>query len=135
MTHRSKKRLAVASVAGTLFLFCTAGLVGRALAQDVSHHGPSQMRVELENPSMTVLRVVLGPHEKTGMHDVSPRLVIWLSDAHLRDTMADGTQHDYQRAAGAVEWIPAQRHAGENLLDRPIEFLAVVPAVDSHGHR
>jgi beta-alanine degradation protein BauB len=135
MTQLSKNWLAVASVAGILSFFCPADLVGRALAQDLSHRGPSQMRVELENPSMIVLRVVLGPHEKTGVHDVSPRLVIWLTDAHLRDTMADGTQHDYQRAAGTVEWIPAQRHAGENLSDRPIEFLAVVPAADNHGHR
>jgi hypothetical protein len=93
------------------------------------------MRVELENPSMVVLRVVLAPHEKTGMHDVSPRLVIWLTEARLRDVMPDGTQHDYQRAAGTVEWVPAQRHAGENLSDKPIEFLAVVPAAEHQGHR
>jgi hypothetical protein len=89
------------------------------------------MRVELDNPSMSVLRVVLAPHEKTGIHDVSPRLVIWLTDAHLRDAMADGSVREYDRAAGTVEWVPAQRHAGENLSDKPVEFLAVVPRIDA----
>ena len=89
--------------------------------------GPAQMRVELDNPSMSVLRVVLGAHEKTSMHDVSARLIVWLTDAHLRDAMADGSIREYKRAAGAVEWIPPQRHAGENLSDQPLAFLAVIP--------
>jgi hypothetical protein len=61
------------------------------------------------------------------MHELTPRLVIWLTDAHLRDTKPDGTVTDYRRTAGATEWVPAQRHAGENLSDTPIEFLAVLP--------
>jgi hypothetical protein len=93
--------------------------------------GPAQMRVEVDNPFMSVLRVVLGPHEKTGMHDVSPRLVIWLTEAHLRDATADGSVREYDRAPGTVEWVPAQRHAGENLSDKPVEFLAVVPRTDA----
>jgi oxalate decarboxylase/phosphoglucose isomerase-like protein (cupin superfamily) len=65
------------------------------------------------------------------MHDLSARLVIWLTAAHLKDTMADGSVREYQRAAGTVEWVPAQRHAGENLSDQPIEFIAVVPKVSA----
>ncbi len=76
---------------------------------------------------MSVLRVRLGPHEKTPMHDVSARLVVWITDAHLRDTAEDGTTTDYHRLPGAVEWISARRHAGENVGDKPIEFLAIVP--------
>jgi hypothetical protein len=74
-----------------------------------------------------VLRVRLAPYEKTEMHELTPRLVIWLTDAYLRDTKPDGTVTDYRRAAGATEWVPAQRHAGENLSDAAVEFLAVVP--------
>ena len=102
-----------------------------ASAQETPHNGPAQMRVELENPTIMALRVVLRPHEQTGMHDLSARLVIWLTAVHLRDTMADGSVRDYQRAAGTVEWVPAQRHAGENLSDQPIEFIAVVPKVSA----
>lgn len=102
-------------------------VVSRAGAQPAPHSGPAQIRPELDNESVLVLRIRMAPHEKTGMHDVSARLVIWLTDAHLRDTKADGTTTDYRRAAGSTEWVPSQRHAGENLSDNPIEFIAVVP--------
>jgi beta-alanine degradation protein BauB len=121
MTRLFKTSLALAGAVGLL-----SSAFG-ADAQEVSQAAPAGMRIELENPSMVVLRIVLGPREKTGMHDVTPRLVIWLTEAHLRDAMADGSMRHYDRAAGTVEWVPAQRHAGENLSDKPIEFLAVVP--------
>ncbi len=101
-------------------------IIADAFAQPVPS-GPTQMRPELDNDSMTVLRIRLAAHERTGMHDVSARLVIWLTDAHLRDTAEDGKMIDYDRTPGAVDWVPTRRHAGENLGDKPIEFLAVVP--------
>src|SRR6202171_79452 len=101
-------------------------LIADALAQHVPSSGPAQMHPELDNDSFTVLRIRLAPHERTGMHDVSARLVIWLTEAHLRDTAEDGKTIDYDRTAGAVDWVPTRRHAGENLSDNPIEFLAVV---------
>ena len=123
MTRFAKSGAALAMAVGLLsWPFGGSG-------QEVRHDRPAQTRIELENPSMLVLRVVLGPHEKTGMHDVSARLIVWLTDAHLRDAMADGSTRDYHRAAGTVEWIPQQKHAGENLSDEPIVFLAVVPKV------
>jgi hypothetical protein len=126
-------------------LAATVGLLSSALVasgQEVLLHGPGQ-RVELDNPSVLVLRMSLGPHEKTGMHDVSARLVIWLTEAHLRDTKPDGSARQYDRAAGAVDWVPAQRHAGENLSDQPVEFLAILPkgaalsapAREDHSHQ
>jgi hypothetical protein len=127
------------------WLAATVGLLSTAFGangQEVRQHGPGQ-RVELDNPSVLVLRIVLGPHEKTGMHDVSARLVIWLTEAHLRDTKPDGSVRQYDRAAGAVDWVSAQQHAGENLSDQPVEFLAVLPkgkalsapAREDHNHR
>jgi hypothetical protein len=67
------------------------------------------------------------PHEKTPMHEITARLVVWLTDAHLRDTAPDGSSHEIHRRAGAVEWTPTRRHAGENLGDHPIEFLGILP--------
>ncbi len=104
-----------------------AGLVSRANAQQSPPAGPSQIKVEVENDSVVVLRIRMRPHEKTPMHDVTPRLVIWLTDVHLRDTHPDGQSTELRRSAGSTEWVPAQRHAGENLSDQAIEFLAVVP--------
>jgi hypothetical protein len=106
---------------------CADEIVLSASAQHALSQGPAQVRSEFDNDAMMVLRIRMAPHEKTGMHELTPRLVIWLTDAHLRDTKPDGTVTDYRRAAGATEWVPAQRHAGENLSDTPIEFLAVLP--------
>jgi hypothetical protein len=77
MTRLCKTVFWVAATVG--LLSSTFGANG----QEARQHGPGQ-RVELDNPSVLVLRIVLGPHEKTAMHDVSARLVIWLTEAHLR---------------------------------------------------
>jgi quercetin dioxygenase-like cupin family protein len=123
-------------VTGTIVL-CILLASGLKLtwAQPVaSRPGPAAMKVELENDTMTVLRIRMAPHEKTPMHDVSARAVVWLTDGYLRDTAADGSSIDTQHKAGDVEWITARRHAGENLGDTPIEFLAIVPKKPTNPH-
>ncbi len=111
-------------------LAVVAGLAVAALGQthQQPHHGRGpQARMELQNDAVEVLRIRLAPHERIPMHEVTPRVVVWLTDAHLRDTFADGTVHEVQTKAGEVNWVPAQQHAGENLGDQPVEFLAIVP--------
>ncbi len=91
--------------------------------------GPAAVepKVESENDQVTVIRFRMAPHETIPMHEVTPRVVVWLTDAHLRLTFPDGsTKHLHQRA-GDTQWLSRQRHAGENLGDAPIEFIAVVP--------
>jgi len=90
--------------------------------------GPANAVVEFENESIVVVRIRMAPGEKTPMHDItSARLVVWLTDVHLRDTHADGSTDDIRRRAGNIDWVPVQRHAGENLAHEPLEFLAIVP--------
>jgi hypothetical protein len=90
--------------------------------------GPADAKVEFENESIIVVRVRMAPHEKTPMHDIaSARLVVWLTDAHLRDTHPDGSANEMHRRAGTIDWVGVQRHAGENLSHEPLEFLAIVP--------
>ena len=90
--------------------------------------GPANAVVEFENESIVVVRIRMAPREKTPMHDItSARLVIWLTDAHLRDTHPDGSANETHRRAGEINWVGVQRHAGENLSHEPLEFLAIVP--------
>jgi quercetin dioxygenase-like cupin family protein len=90
--------------------------------------GPANAVVEFENESIVVVRIRMAPGEKTPMHDITnARLVVWLTDTHLRDTHADGSTDDIRRRAGDIDWVPVQRHAGENLAHEPLEFLAIVP--------
>jgi quercetin dioxygenase-like cupin family protein len=94
----------------------------------VPQPGPANAVVEFENDSMTVIRIRMAPHEETPMHDIaSARLVVWLTDVYLRDTHPDGSADEIRRRAGAIDWVPVQRHAGENLAHEPLEFLAIVP--------
>jgi hypothetical protein len=84
--------------------------------------------VDFENDAMVVMRVHMAPGEKTPMHDIaSPRLVIWLTDAHLKDTGADGKVSEYNRPAGSIDWITPRRHMGENMSDLALDFLAIIP--------
>jgi hypothetical protein len=90
--------------------------------------GPANAVVELENESIVVVRIRMAPGEKTPMHYIaSARLVVWLTDAHLRDTHPDGSTNETHRHAGEIDWVGVQRHAGENLSHEPLEFLAIVP--------
>ena len=90
--------------------------------------GPANAVVEFENESMVVIRVRMAPGEKTPMHDItSARLLVWLTDAHLLDTHPDGSTNETHRRAGEIDWVGVQRHAGENLSQEPLEFLAIVP--------
>src|SRR5215813_12222735 len=62
--------------------------------------GPADAKVEFE--TIIVVRVRMAPHEKTPMHDItSARLVVWLTDAHLRDTRPDGSANETHPARGA----------------------------------
>lgn len=108
------------------------GLPFFALSQEESPKGPAHFKIEFENESILVLRIRLDPNEKTPMRQVTPRMVIWLTDAHLRNTFADGKTIELQRNAGATEWVPAQNHSGENLSNQPIEFVAIVPTERSN---
>ena len=90
--------------------------------------GPANAVVEFENESIVVVRIRMAPGEKTPMHDItSARLVVWLTDAHLRDTRPDGSADETHRRAGEIDWVGVQRHAGESLSHEPLEFLAIVP--------
>jgi len=100
-----KRRLSTGVIANAMTaVFAFAGAVERVRshlackrAADATFRTSSDAP-ELDNESVVVLRIRMAPHEKTGLHDVRARLVIWLTDAHIRDTKADGTTTDYRRA-------------------------------------
>ncbi len=82
-------------------------------------------KVEFENNRVAVVRFRFGPHAKIPLHAAPDLVAIWLSDAHLKLSFPDGTSKVEDRKAGDVEWEPAQRHSGENLADRPLDFISV----------
>jgi hypothetical protein len=87
---------------------------------------PPDAKLMTENEFVQVLRISIPAHARTPMHDVTPRVVVWLSDAHFADRYADGRAVEETRKVGDAEWVSARRHSGENLSDRPMEFVAIV---------
>lgn len=96
-------------------------------AQHGSPHGAAGFKPEFENESVQVVRVTIGPHEKLPMHDLTPRVVVLLTEQNLKVTLPNGETTEVHHKAGETMWVFGQRHAGENLSDKPIEFIAVIP--------
>jgi hypothetical protein len=130
------------SIIGALLVMGTAAA---ALAEEPtpSHVAPCadncaasvDARLVTENDYVQVLRLSIPAYARTPMHDVTARVVVWLSDAHFVDRYADGKVIDETRKAGDAEWVPGRRHSGENLSDRPMEFIAVVLKGAASGER
>jgi hypothetical protein len=133
------------SIIGAALVICS---IAAALAQEkIPSRGtlctdgcltPVAASVVAENEFAQVLRVLIPAHARTPMHEVTPRVVIWLTDAHFTDRYEDGKVIEEMRKAGDAEWVAARRHSGENLSDHPMEFVAVVikgATSGEHRHR
>lgn len=103
----------------------TRTMSGESLRQHVP--GGPAMSLEFENASVRAFRIRIAPHARLAMHDVTPRVVVWLTAAHLRDSLATGEIRMEEHKAGDVTWVPAQRHSGVNLSGAAIEFIAIEP--------
>jgi quercetin dioxygenase-like cupin family protein len=96
-----------------------------AAAEDPVKVAPQVYKVEFENAQVRVLRVKVGPHEKTPMHAHPANVVIFLTDGQLKFTLPDGKTEEAQAKAGQIMLNEQQKHAGENLGDQPFEAVVV----------
>ena len=92
-----------------------------------THGGVPTFKPEFENESVQVFRITIRPHEKIPMHELTPRVVVLLTDEHLKLTFPSGETREESHWAGETMWLDSQRHAGENLSDKPIQFIVVIP--------
>jgi hypothetical protein len=60
-------------------------------AQDPLKVDPAHFRLEFENDQVRVVRVHFGPHYKSPMNEVPPRVVIASTDEHIKVIFPDGT--------------------------------------------
>lgn len=88
---------------------------------------PEHYTVDFENDQVRLVRVRIGPHESTPMHEhVRKRVAVFLTSQDFRAMNADGTSALATSEAGAVIWgEEVQRHKEENLSDQPFEALIV----------
>ena len=105
---------------GSLYLAAFA-----AMAQDPVKLSPQEFKVEFENDRVRVLRTKRGAHQKVGMHEHPPYVVVSLTDLHIRVTGTDGNVQEVSRTAGGAAFSNAVRHFEENLSDQPLEAILI----------
>ena len=106
-------------------LFAVIILSGYSFAQDAVKVDPKHYKVEFENDQVRVLRITLGPKEKSEMHSHPEGMVIFLSDSKGKFTFPDGKTEKRDFKKGFFSWVPATTHLGENVGDKPFELLQI----------
>lgn len=76
---------------------------------------PDKYKVIFENERVRVLEYHDDPGARTQPHDHPDSVMFTLSSFRRRLTVNDGDGRDVELEAGAVRWLDAQRHTGENI--------------------
>lgn len=95
------------------------------MAQDPVKVDPNHYKVEFENAQVRVLRIKVGPHEKSIMHRHPNAVAIFLTDANGRFNFPKGDPQDIISKAGEVRWTPSIVHLPENTSDQAFEVILV----------
>lgn len=115
-------------VAALLVVCAWAGLPVAGMPQNLDPLvvDPQYYHLEFENQFVKVIRCRIPPHEKVNMHHHPVgSVVILLTDQNLRQTGADGKVEDAHHKAGALFWAEPVTHMGQNMSDKPYEYVRV----------
>ena len=96
-----------------------------AFAQNAAKVDSAHYKVEFENDQLRIIRVTYAPGEKSNMHEHSEGVVVALTDARSKVTLADGTTQEFIVKAGQASWVPSSKHKVEYLGDKPSENLYI----------
>jgi len=96
-----------------------------AYAQDPVKVDPQHHKVEIENAHVRVLRITLGPGDKTPPHDHPASMAIFLTDARNRLSPAGGAVDESPRKRGDVVAVPGGKHTVENIGSERMEIVLV----------
>lgn len=96
-----------------------------ALAQDPVKVDANHYKVEFENDQVRVLRIKVGPKEKSIMHQHPNAVAIFMTDVNGKFTFPDGKSEPVTSKAGEIRWTPAITHLPENAGDQPFEVILV----------
>lgn len=75
---------------------------------------PELYRAIFENDDVRVLEYVDKPGDRTRPHS-HPDSVMYTLTSFKRRLVSGGRETEVELPAGAVRWLPAQEHAGENI--------------------
>jgi quercetin dioxygenase-like cupin family protein len=86
------------------------------MSLDPVQTNPDNYRVVFENERVRVLEYTDAPGTRTQPHEHPDSVMVTLSSFRRRLFHGD-QQRDVEISAGGAHWVPAQRHAGENIGD------------------
>jgi beta-alanine degradation protein BauB len=97
-----------------------------AFAQDPVKSNPKHYHVLVDNAQVRVLHVIVGPGEKTTMHEHPDNVTVMLTDGKIAFTGADGKSDTVETKAGQAMWSAGpQKHMGTNPGTAAIEAIVV----------
>jgi hypothetical protein len=88
---------------------------------------PNHFRMVLENDHVKVIRVRLGPREKSMVMEIPAHVMTCVTDQHLRVNYAHTKPMERSQKAGYTGWVERDEYGLENLDDKPVEWILVVP--------
>ena len=100
-------------------------LASSAFAQDATKVEPKHYHVAFENEHVRVIDMHYGPHEKSGIHDHSAGVAVYITAGHFRFTDENGKTMEAEAKAGEARWFPAFKHKVENLSDKPFDGVYI----------
>ena len=108
-------------------MLCSAALLWMAVpavAQDAVKVDPAHHKVEFENAQVRVLRVTLGPGEKTPAHSHPGGVAVFLNDSKNRLTVAGKSEEPARKAGSVIELKPVT-HVVENVGTTKSEVIVI----------
>jgi quercetin dioxygenase-like cupin family protein len=94
------------------------------MSLDPVETNPEHYRVVFENERARVLEYTDQPGDRTTPHE-HPDSVMYTLSSFRRRLISDEAEREVEIGAGTTGWLPAQRHAGENIGDTPTHVLFV----------
>lgn len=88
----------------------------RGMTQDPVQSNPDNYSVVFENDRVRVLEYRDIPGHRTVVHR-HPDSVMITASSFRRRLSTGGQQREVELPSGAVQWLPAQEHVGENIGD------------------
>jgi len=95
---------------------------------------PAHFRLVLENERVQVIRVRLGPHEKSTVMEIPGHVATYVTGQHVRLNFAHSKPKQRSVKAGESVWIEREECGIENLEDKPAEWILVIPKEPEHAH-
>jgi quercetin dioxygenase-like cupin family protein len=93
-------------------------------AQDLAKVS-TDVKVEIDNQFVRVLRSRFAPRGTHGMHQHPNTVLVFLTNTDLKITNMDGTVQEVHQKAGDVTYMDSARHSEVNLSDQPAEVVLV----------